>query len=769
MSISDTTPPTTQAAKTTVSSTSLAAEDEEELRKLDQVFKRIRTNIPDAPYIITVPCAEPRYHHWSREQAESWCRNTPFDPSEERLQYMSFLYRDHADSCFVCRTEVDEERDRRAAMKTKSAPSGTSTPRSDVPKKKISLAAYSKSKQANGLPPKPGSSQEQSKKDTAVNESRGLPDKPVGAHKSAKRDDLSFAMSETEEEKPLTVKKNRSTPPPTKNSRNADNNGLPPLISPITSPNTTGLPPLLSPTLPDVIEAELEKLAERHKRNSSSTSISSEHKSGTPLLGPEIKANQSSTPSKTTSRAAEKRPPNSKADEPDHKLPTKHARVPSQTSASMAKPPQDKPRKLIVKLKYGRKRRQDVERCLKLPPGRKARQKEPELPHEDSQEPERIRKVDSSSRNKELPSKDGSRKSGLLSAMDGKDNKARHVAEKRPRAAEDSSVDAPPPKRPRAPSNLDLDKKPRTPVPPSTQSPSLPNKPSQKSQYLTPRKEAKSIGMIRTVSNDSNGVTSTPAQTADTPSDAKGPTSSINGRPGEAQIWTTHSRKLNELGRRLKHESQSLCDPRNQPSLKDRKRGAVMSVECILSYMAAYYASDYKSHLSHHPTDLNASWRTLFPLFRFFKNNCQEFPHLEGLRLQLGAIICARITTLVAQRPPQPGDSGDKNAFTTEKALSTMSEYIQNMTTLVAESRSKLPFEDLISNYPKTWNGRARGVDVESDPRSWEKLELGSLEGNYNLPLGPDTSPIQAVRMGIIFLNEWMNRENVDYKLQIKL
>lgn len=195
MSISDTpTPPTTQAAKTTTSSTSLAAEDEEELRKLDQVYKRISTNIPDTPYIITVPCAEPRYHHWSREQAESWCRNTPFDPSEERLQYMSFLYRDHADSCFVCRTEVDEERDRRAAMKTKSAPSGTSTPRSDVPKKKISLAAYSKSKQANGLPPKPGSGQDQVKKETPVSESRNLPEKSADAQKSIKKekDDISL-------------------------------------------------------------------------------------------------------------------------------------------------------------------------------------------------------------------------------------------------------------------------------------------------------------------------------------------------------------------------------------------------------------------------------------------------------------------------------------------------------------------------------------------------------------------------------------------------
>lgn len=193
MSISDTpTPPIPQAAKTTASSTSLAAKDEEELHKLDQVFKRIRTNIPDAPYIITVPCAEPRYHHWSREQAESWCRNTPFDPSEERLQYMSFLYRDHADSCFVCRTEVDEERDRRAAMKTKSVPSGTSTPRSDAPKKKISLAAYSKNKQANGLPPKPGSVPDQSKKDTSINEPRSVPDKSADAQKPAKKEDLSL-------------------------------------------------------------------------------------------------------------------------------------------------------------------------------------------------------------------------------------------------------------------------------------------------------------------------------------------------------------------------------------------------------------------------------------------------------------------------------------------------------------------------------------------------------------------------------------------------
>lgn len=177
---------------------------------------------------------------------------------------------------------------------------------------------------------------------------------------------------------------------------------------------------------------------------------------------------------------------------------------------------------------------------------------------------------------------------------------------------------------------------------------------------------------------------------------------------------------------------------------------------------------DYKSHLQHHQSDLNNSWRTLFPLFRFFKNNCQEFPHLEGLRLQLGAIICARIATIVAQRPP-PSASDDKNGLTNDKAISIMGENIQTMATLVAESRSKLPFDTIISTYQKTWDGRARGVDAECDPRSWEKHEPCSLEGSYSLPLGADTSPVQAVRMGIIFLDEWMSKENVDYKMQLKL
>jgi len=66
------------------------------------------------------------------------------------LQYMSFLYRDHSDSCFVVKTEVDEERERLAGgQKIRGISSGQSTPISTGPKKKISLKDY-KNKQTGG-------------------------------------------------------------------------------------------------------------------------------------------------------------------------------------------------------------------------------------------------------------------------------------------------------------------------------------------------------------------------------------------------------------------------------------------------------------------------------------------------------------------------------------------------------------------------------------------------------------------------------------------
>lgn len=125
--------------------------DAQELRKLDAAVDRIFKAVPDHPYILSVPCDEPRFHYPSRQEAHSWQRHTPFSLDEERLQYMTYIYRDPGDSCFVVRSQVDEDRDRQKAHHAQKTPSflgGTNTP-SQGTKKKISLSAY-KSKLAGG-------------------------------------------------------------------------------------------------------------------------------------------------------------------------------------------------------------------------------------------------------------------------------------------------------------------------------------------------------------------------------------------------------------------------------------------------------------------------------------------------------------------------------------------------------------------------------------------------------------------------------------------
>lgn len=126
--------------------------DAQELRKLDAAVDRIFKAVPDNPYILSVPCDEPRFHYPSRQEAHSWQRHTPFSLDEERLQYMTYIYREPGDSCFVVRSQVDEDRDRQKAQnhaqKAPSFPSGTNTP-SQGAKKKLSLSAY-KTKLAGG-------------------------------------------------------------------------------------------------------------------------------------------------------------------------------------------------------------------------------------------------------------------------------------------------------------------------------------------------------------------------------------------------------------------------------------------------------------------------------------------------------------------------------------------------------------------------------------------------------------------------------------------
>jgi hypothetical protein len=123
MSRSDTSSTTKQATKhttittTTTTTTSKFTPSTAELQKLDTIYTTLSAAIPERPYLLSVPVnVEPRYHYPSRQEAESWQRNTPFYLHEEGLQYMSFVLRDQADSCFKIASFLDEERERAAEV-----------------------------------------------------------------------------------------------------------------------------------------------------------------------------------------------------------------------------------------------------------------------------------------------------------------------------------------------------------------------------------------------------------------------------------------------------------------------------------------------------------------------------------------------------------------------------------------------------------------------------------------------------------------------------
>lgn len=140
--------------------------EQEEIRKTEAAWDRLRRLIPDTPFLLTVsqdPKAQ--YYHYSRQDAESYMLGNLFGRDEEHVQYSTFLYREYGESCFNCRSEVDEERDRQKRSKRGSSPDPFVEKKTMLEGsgsgKKVSLGAYlSKKAGLNGASAAPTISNE---------------------------------------------------------------------------------------------------------------------------------------------------------------------------------------------------------------------------------------------------------------------------------------------------------------------------------------------------------------------------------------------------------------------------------------------------------------------------------------------------------------------------------------------------------------------------------------------------------------------------------
>ena len=359
--------------------------------------------------------------------------------------------------------------------------------------------------------------------------------------------------------------------PETSVQSNATPHGLPPLLSPVgaTLPNPYGLPPILSPTLPQNILAELQR-----KRVESNASSDLKNQKSDELLRGVARIASNKVEIKIRPGTSENKPLAGSQN------PTLNQRE------NLKLPPLGKEQTLVVKLKYGRKHKKEVERYLRLPPSSVSAAAEKKERHPKGKPKQ---SESSTGRSKEAP-KESPQTVDIAIPNTTTESKISVIGEKRSRPDDDSQSATVASKRQKhPPPGVDINKKPSTPAQQAIPSPALSNRSSAQKgqgQYITPRKDLRAINMIRT--NSVEGNDSTPGRSGSTPSGPKipdskpGPTSaSVNGRQVESQAWALCSRKLNMLGRSLKHEAQKIAE--KEKALKeDQMRAAVISIECVL-------------------------------------------------------------------------------------------------------------------------------------------------------------------------------------------
>ena len=191
------------------------------------------------------------------------------------------------------------------------------------------------------------------------------------------------------------------------------------------------------------------------------------------------------------------------------------------------------------------------------------------------------------------------------------------------------------------------------------------------------------------------------------------------------------------------------------------------------AYMAAYFAQDLSLNLRGRAGEVEQTWKTLLPLCLSYARCTRDFQHLDGLRSYLSSVIASAICTHVSQRfssskshdSPQDINQPESGRQHVEN-FALLSDHTLKMNRHYQDARIALPFEELQSTYKKTYAGREVNAKLAREP---EKVSGARMSGPYFLPLGIDTTPIQAVRFGLKFLQEYCEKEKLEYSLRVNL
>lgn len=745
-----------------------------DLETLDRRLKRLSDDVlPLHPYLLTLPTNAP--FRLGSHSANNWAvgDDRPFSTEEQQLQYMTFLTHHDTDSLLVAVGDWSDESGRMMADRS-TAPGTTETPRETVAKKKISLKDYKSQKTTGtGTPstiqdqpirdelklakreeaqqaPRPDLSKKTDKNEPPFNSPQShlhlSPEK--GPKKRPSTSDLESRSSQVTKSSDMhSPKKPRLSPekdPRTETvSVKSQSPRLPTLLSPTLpptklppSPNlpASKLPRLLSPTLPPDLEKELAKFEEH-----SPARISPKRD----ITAVKLRRNDTThprTPPSTNSSS------NSSFQISRTGISTKHST----------------PKKnLIVKLRYGKANRRRVEALLKFSGKRKAcRSDSP--PGQDTDH-DNISHVE---RKGDTESARGYTVSDRMkpNTKHGPDEAGGHVGGryKEPKGYPDN---------PLTPASH--------PLPPAHD--------KAKSTPLTPVKEPRGSIARRPDPGETGGKT--PANPANkrhsVDPGTKGSPSQPDGRPrnNERRAWRDEFQKFSNIGRELKHAAERYT-AKTGASTTDEKLAVVTAIEAILCFVLAFVADDQSKVLARQVGDSSA-WVSILAYWRLVRKNSASYPILHSLCLLLGAVSYDAIHALDLERlavSPLPGEhtpvptpGSDGNTVLSNENKKSRKEFIELKNRLpecYRESQklwlegTRVLSEDVLSReFPTTWSRRSHNYAE----RGKTPLKAGDYGGDYFLPLGGTTPPIEVVRFGFSLLKEWCAEEDVEWKRRLTL
>ncbi|KAL8702502.1 MAG: hypothetical protein Q9201_004317 [Fulgogasparrea decipioides] len=616
--------------------------------------------------------------------------------------------------------------------------------------------------------------------------------------------------------------------PPAKKHRTDDQKPRPDVTARATqviTGNVHGLPPMLSPTLPASIEEQLTKFREgkllhtkETEANASATAKKTRTVTNEPVadnpkteLGTESRSigtgqSQAGVATKQTDAAQSRKitsvkpkAQTSKDSNSDSKgeavrskptetkvlkaapIGVKHTDKVNGSTAIEGKHTHDKKKTLIVTLKISKGLRKDCQRILRMQPRPKklpamSQTPTPAARQETSRERSKSNGAEVHQRQqKKTAGEDDSRGKGVALSKPKPVVPASATpksGEKRRQPDDDRDLSQPSSKR-QKPSSVDL-KRPHTPVGSALRSPNIPqNASAQKSQLSTPKQALKSAAMyrmgsaegdVRTPLGSVRGITPiAPGSTERSqPQDPRSSSNaafmigaaSVDANDDAAGFYKAEFTKYAEMARSLKRAADGLAklpDKQINTDSVARREGLAIAIETTLCYMLAFTLKDEAARIKRLCGDRTA-WVSLLPYFKFLKSVIRETEskRLQGLFYQLEAVCRDTIQ--------QHDDERLERENTTSEEHQQMAENRRLGRRAWIKGRRLLTIDNLQEDFPKTWNKRSKTEQIEEmDPKHYG-------EGGYCLPLCITTTPIEAVRVGWSFLDEWTKKAGVKWE-----